>query len=228
MPFAEITINRPCNSELLNAYTILNNSRDTVLSFLDAFDSTRSNRNARGTPTDEEQDLLRAMLIFAASGLDSMVKQIIKDALQSVIEIKPGAEQMFKQFVSRRIKRNDIIDNNFIANVISNENPREVLFADLINELSGSSIQSTEQLLKTLSFFDIPSDIIIEDRNKISYIFHARNEIVHEMDIDFSQPNRSRRPRGKRQMINSTKKLLILANKILESVDNILSNQRAI
>jgi len=39
-----------------------------------------------GEPTDEDEDLLRAMLLFAGSGLDAMVKQLIADALPGVIE----------------------------------------------------------------------------------------------------------------------------------------------
>jgi NADH dehydrogenase FAD-containing subunit len=64
-----------------------------------------STREAKGTPTDEKQDLLRAMLIFATAGLDSMVKQLITDALPSVIEIDLGATAMFKKYVERRLEK---------------------------------------------------------------------------------------------------------------------------
>jgi hypothetical protein len=39
----------------------------------------------RGMSTDEEQDLLRAMLVTAAPGLDAMTKQLIRDALPKVV-----------------------------------------------------------------------------------------------------------------------------------------------
>lgn len=69
---------RPRSGDCSNAYTILCNSHDTASSFLETFEAVRSARNARGAPTDEEQDLLRACVVFAGAGLDSMVKQLVE------------------------------------------------------------------------------------------------------------------------------------------------------
>jgi hypothetical protein len=73
---------------LKKASVIICNTYETACSFLDAFETIRKNRSARGGSTDEEQDLLRAMLIFSTSGLDSMFKQLIKDVLPEVIKRK--------------------------------------------------------------------------------------------------------------------------------------------
>lgn len=59
------------------------------------------------TPTDEEQDILRAMLIFSSAGLDSMVKQLIRDALPEIIRKSEGAFEMFKTHIERKMKRGD-------------------------------------------------------------------------------------------------------------------------
>ena len=62
-----------------NSQFILCSAHDAASSFLDTFNKVREARQAKGTPTDEEQDLLRAMLLFATAGLDSMVKQLVTD-----------------------------------------------------------------------------------------------------------------------------------------------------
>ena len=51
-----------------------------------AYDLARLNRGKpRGITTDQEQDILRAMLIAAASGLDASIKQLIRDCLQALL-----------------------------------------------------------------------------------------------------------------------------------------------
>lgn len=41
---------------------------------------------------------------FACAGLDSLVKQLIKDALPDVINCNEGAERMFRTDIERRIR----------------------------------------------------------------------------------------------------------------------------
>jgi hypothetical protein len=57
-----------------------------------------------GKESDEaQQDLLRAALLFAAAGVDSMVKQLIADALPAVIERSEGARAKLEDYVDRRL-----------------------------------------------------------------------------------------------------------------------------
>lgn len=72
-------------------------------------------------------------------------------------------------------------------------------------------------------WFDIPSAALATDLKLLERIFRARNEIVHEMDVDFAQTNRNRRPRRKEAMINHTTEILRLANAFLVEVDRGLS-----
>ncbi|MGY3215289.1 hypothetical protein [Mucilaginibacter sp. HD30] len=53
----------------------------------------------------EKEDLLRAMFVFTTGGLDSIIKQAIKDALPWLIDINKGAENMFLGFVEKDIQR---------------------------------------------------------------------------------------------------------------------------
>jgi len=53
--------------------------------------------------TDEEQDLLRAMLVMAAAGLDSMTKQLIRDALPQVVHRTGAAREGLEKFLARQL-----------------------------------------------------------------------------------------------------------------------------
>lgn len=215
---------RPQNRLLINSFSILCNAHEAASSFLGTFLDARASRAVRGTLTDKEQDLLRAMLIFSASGLDSMVKQMIYDTLQEVINADQGATVMFKSYIERRIKRGDELDYKFLAGVIAESDPRTLMISDLIESLRSSSLQSKEQLLKVASFFNIPSRQLSTNLTLLDDIFGARNQIAHEMDIDFTQPNRRRRPRSKTKMVAFTNEVFKLADSFLRQVDNKLEH----
>ena len=109
-----------------NGYTILCNARKTSKSFLKHFSTIQGSR--RGAPTDVRQDLLRAMLTFASSGLDALVKQLVRDTLPSIIDNNEGASNMFSNtFVERRLKMGEGINHRLLAKIISHSNPRSHL-----------------------------------------------------------------------------------------------------
>ena len=209
----------PASEKCKNAYYILRYAHDTASGLLDTFEQVRTARKAKGAPTDEEQDLLRAMLAFASAGLDSMVKQLIRDSLWLVIRRNEGAHAQFKTFVERRIKRKDGMDHGFLAGVLTSATPRQVLASQLIAELTGESLQARETLLKAISHFDIPSSEITSDLGLLDRIFRARNEIVHEMDIDFTHVNRNRRSRRRDDMLTYADELFRISDAVLSRVD---------
>lgn len=208
-----------------NAYLILSNAHDAASSFLDIFNNVRKNRNAKGTPTDEEQDLLRAMLTFAGAGLDSMVKQLIVDALPLVVKRDVGAKEIFKKYIGKRLKKDDEIDHQLLADVLGEANPRDHLITIIVKDLTSNSLQSTDQLLRVGSYFNIPSNDICDNPKYLSVIFKARNEIAHEMDIDFSQTNRNRRPRARDKMIEYTNYVFNTAEIFLRAVEKKLQQR---
>ena len=210
---------QPRSPDLVKSHTILIGAYDAASSFLTLFESTRRNRNARGAPTDQEQDLLRAMLAFACAGLDSMIKQIVRDALESVIDTSEGAHGNFRAFVERRLARQGAPDSKLLAEVLTGTDPRKVLISELVGELTSQSLQSKDQVMRAASYFDIPSDALTLDLRLLEQIFQCRNQISHEMDVDLNQPNRNRRPRRKETMIGHTTAILQLTNKFLTEVD---------
>lgn len=87
-------------------------------------------------------------------------------------------------------------------------------------DLTSDSLQSAEQLLKVAAYFNIPSGRISKNIGLLREIFSVRNQIGHEMDIDFSQMNRSRRPRAKEKMVKFAAELLGIAATFLSEVDS--------
>lgn len=212
--------NEPHSGRCQGAYVILCNAHDASTSFLDAFQSVRANRNAKGMPTDEEQDLLRAMLLFSSAGLDSLAKQLIRDALPTILEENEAAGKMFKTFVERRLRAGDELDHRLLADVIGDRQPRSRLVALLVGDLTFRSLQSTEELLKAAAAFDIPSNEVTTKPQLLTEVFRARNQIAHEMDVDFTRPNRSRRPRARDIMVGYTNEIFRVAKCFLVGVDS--------
>jgi hypothetical protein len=203
-----------------NAFTILCNAHDTADSFLETFDAVRKARRARGAPTDEEQDLLRACLVFAGAGLDSMAKQLIRDALPEVIQRHPGAHTMLKQHVERHILRGlGDASVTILADVLVDPAPRERLVRHLVADLTAGSLQSTEELMRVGAYFDVPSHLLVADPKELQKVFGARNQIVHEMDVDFSHVNRNRRSRTRAYMISATNEIFRVTAALLTEVD---------
>lgn len=186
---------KPKHASLLSAYSILERACDATEAFVDAFNKVRAARNAKGAATDHEQDLMRAALIFAAAGLDSLVKQLVRDTLQTVILKDTGAHAQFVGFVQSRLKRSDELDLRFIAEALASDKPTRQLQQQLVSELTSGSLQSKDQLLRVASYFAIPANELTEDLTRLQGIFKIRNEIAHEMDILLGQPNRGRRQR---------------------------------
>lgn len=219
---------RPDSEQTKAAYLVLKYAHDTAKSFLTSFEYVRKSRAAKGTATDEEQDLLRAMLIFASAGLDSMLKQLIKDALPSVIERNDGARMQFKNYVEKKILNQKAsptvtnIDAKLLSGLLIEDSPKEALIEKLLYDLTSDSIQSKDQLLRVASSFGISTEDLSVDLKKLKTVFEVRNQIAHEMDIDFKQPNRNRVPRAKNDMIEMTNIILKTADHFLNKVDEIV------
>lgn len=200
---------------LKNTQIVFQHAVNSVSSFYTIYQKLRKGRGA-GSTTHEEQDLLRAMLVFACSGLDAVVKQLIKDSLPDIINLDiegKGARQEFQKFVERRMKRvnnNEIdekipsVDTNFIAQIITSDKPKTMLFNFLQSHLLSDSLQSRDQLLKVAAHFAITKDQVLKDFGMTKDVFEVRNDIIHEMDVDLSgkaKGQKKRHGRGESDMV---------------------------
>lgn len=184
----------------------------------------------RGMSTDEEQDLLRAMLVSAASGLDAMTKQLIREALPIIIQIDKEALAELEKFVSRRLKdgTDDSLERTpFLARVLTAPSTQKQIIEDYIGYLTKGSLQSSDELSRVTKAFGISQKDVSIDHTKLRPIFESRNRIIHELDINFSVKRRRRNLRSEGIMKSYTETLIELAENILKSVDNKLSKAKS-
>jgi len=210
------------------AVSILQSAHGTASYLADVFAYLETQIEATDDPEQAEfaaqnEELLRAMLIFAGSGLDAMIKQLVQDALAEVINLRNGAQERFRRFVEKRLKRGDAPDYSFVAGVIADPDPRLRLVGNLVDDLTSRSLQSVNEILSVGSYFDIPSSTLIPEPEVTRNVFSVRNQIIHEMDIDFADSNKSRRSRRYADMAAHTQELFNVASRFLEAVDTQLN-----
>jgi hypothetical protein len=181
-----------------------------------------------GLSTDQEQDLLRSMLVSATSGLDAVLKQIIRDTLPIIIKMNHNARDEFEKYVSRKIK-SEFIDSDpknssiFFAKILTSESIQKYLIEEYILSLSGNSLQSFEELSKVVIALSVTLNDCGIVRNQVDPIFKCRNKIIHEFDINLESHPRKRNIRTEKAMVNHVNTLFDMTQRILIAVDSKIS-----
>jgi hypothetical protein len=151
-----------------------------------------------GTTSDQDQDLLRAMLVFASAGLDASMKALVQDALPTLADRHPAVQERLEEFASRRMTELNAVSPRVLGRLLAHQtSPRAALITEFVSELTGGSLQSVEELHRIRSALGIADDTpaaraIIGLRDA----FSARNQIIHEMDLTDPTVQRKRRHRG--------------------------------
>ncbi|MDR7463609.1 MAG: hypothetical protein QN209_02805, partial [Armatimonadota bacterium] len=175
-------------------------------------------------PTTEEQDLLRAMVVFAGAGLDAALKQAAQDALYDVAQAQQPAREALAKFVELRFLRGEPevaalagVNTKELSRLILSGDPLKVAVESLARDLSGRSLQSFEELQRTLEYFGAAN--LKLNTQQLRVTFENRNRIVHEMDMDLKHRTRKRRARRRDEMLDHARVLLETADKIVTEVD---------
>lgn len=211
---------------LLRSWHILNEAHASARAFLDLFDKSKAGK--AGTTTDEQQDLLRAMVVFASAGLDSMIKQLLRDRLTDAVGANETAKGQLENWIRRRVASSRAaieageaptkgnVPDLLVRLLISN-NSLEIAIEEFTEALCLESFQSLEQLHKAVAALGLTvPTLTLGDRSKnLRLAFTARNQIVHEMDIDFDNKNRRRKSRTRPDMVD-------MANLFLETAEHVL------
>ena len=190
-----------------------------------AYDLARDSRGKpRGITTDPEQDILRAMLVAAASGLDGALKQLIRDALPTLIGKYDSVHSAFEKFTQKRIQVGEVdgtsgVSPKILAQILAAPDPQARLVEDYVYELTGDSLQSSEQLFKTCAALGADGQAAIGDAKTLKNVFDARNQIIHELDMNLDSPNRKRRVRSQKDMKEYSERLLGICHDIIHDVD---------
>jgi hypothetical protein len=208
------------------ATTILETAHSSADALLKAYELAWSERGKpRGITTDEEQDLLRAMLVLAAAGLDAMAKQVIEDALPALVQKSDDVREGLEKFVARSVRGDvdapeAVAGYRFLGRVLSAHSPQHRVIEEYVKDLTGGSLQSTAELSKTAAALGLST--LQMDHAQLKEIFDIRNKIIHELDIDLEGKQRKRTLRGRESMMDHTNALLELAEQILKGVNALL------
>lgn len=201
------------DEQFAKAKLILKHAHESAEALLKAFDGVRKVRGGRGATTDEEQDLLRAMLVLGAAGLDALIKQVIRDVLPGLILVDPKVRQGLETFVARQLQRasddaSPILNAKFLARLLIAESLQKQVIQDYVDDLTGKSLQSSEEVIRAAFALGLdPSAQRIEPKT-MQPIFGIRNKIIHELDINFDAKRRNRQSRSRDKMIEYTNELL--------------------
>ena len=211
--------------ETQKAATILKYTRDSAKSLLEAYELMRGKRGAaRGMTTDAEQDVLRAMLVMAAAGLDGMVKRLIRDSLPKLVNKDGRVKNGLEKFIAQQIRGDtDVLESRvgakFLASVLSSPRPQKRVIEAYIRSLTGGSLQSADELMKVTAAFGLEPAAIGIEPEQLKGIFDIRNKIIHELDIDLEGDRRKRNLRAQQDMADGTDKLLGVGLRLLTEVD---------
>ncbi len=210
------------------ARIVLDHAERCVNNLFNIFEALRAARGPKaGTSTEDEQDVLRAALVFAAAGLDSALKELIRGSARALALVDPNVQSEFEGFVHAQIKgdstRSDAVSaHKFLASVLSSASPQDRLLEEYVEHLTGASLQSTDQLFKTVKALGIEIKTLAENKPKLKTIFGARNDIIHEFDVKFTgkrgHPQRRRRARA--DIEDYTGLLLSLAHQAIQEVES--------
>ena len=217
------------NSYCEKATVILNCAHESASSLLNLFELLRAKRGAgtpRGMTTDEEQDLLRAMLVMAAAGVDAMIKQLIRDSLPALVMADPKVKEGLESFVSGQIRgeeRNTPSGRKFLAKVLAAPSHQAQVIEEYIGDLTGGSLQSADSVLSTANALGIAPKSLGVDPKALKKIFDIHNDIIHELDINLEAERRIRNLRSRSAMIASTDDLFKVAANMRDAVDKTLA-----
>lgn len=213
---------KPASDQLSRAFQVVVYAHESAESLLTAYDD-RNKKRGSGAPLTVDQDLLRAMLLMVCAGLDSCAKQVVEHALRDLVGRPGPARDKLETFALRRLRADEEtnigVDAKFLVSLLFGDTERN-LIDHLVRDLTGSSLQSKEEMHRVAAALGIGDDEALRTAiNQLDSAFTIRNKIVHEMDVNFAAPTRKRTARNRNPMVEKTNLLLNAADVLLTTTD---------
>ena len=122
---------------------------------------------------------------------------MLRDTLPTLPGTSDQAHEKFESFAADSFGTGEIADAKMIARYLTSGDPRGRLIEDYIYELTGTSLQSAEEVQKVAGALGIDDATLRTRVNGLRTLFVARNEISHELDLQrLERPgDRTRRAR---------------------------------
>ena len=127
------------------------------------------------------QDQLRAAIVFTSAGVDTCLKQLLRDALPLVVNTNQEAGRRFRRYIGEQL---DGSVSPFMRKAILDDDPKLRLIDLYVTERTAASLQGRKELMGVRATLGITERAIPDDRIlRADSFFAARNEIVHELDF---------------------------------------------
>ena len=213
--------------ETQNARMVLIHAKSSSESFIEALGVVRKAREAgKGPPTNAEQDLARASLVFAAAGLDSCIKHLMKESLETLADCDEKVRGGFVKF-TKKVVSDESPDR--LVRALLEDSPKAALLDSYIYELTGSSLQSFDEIIKAAGALGISEKDIVKSKSEITRIFKMRNQIIHELDVvfDAGAGKRQRNSRARSKLEQDSKLLIEIAEIFLDQVETKLKKSKS-
>jgi hypothetical protein len=195
---------KPHGELVTGAWRYLLGAHDSVTGLFDALATVRSTKqsgtgqDARGRLARDEEDLLRAALVFTSSGLDACCKRLLRDALPDLIAGNPTAARKFQEFVKQELATGP---SDPFAQAILSPAPRTQMIKVYIAGKTKASLQGSgdmkTRVRDTLGISN--ARLPVDKLEQLDDFFKARNAIVHDLDYE-SPSSLSSRARHRRKM----------------------------
>jgi hypothetical protein len=159
---------------------------DSVVGLIETtYPALRGQREGlRGRLTDAEHDLFRAAVVFAGAGVDAVLKEALRSCVPIQIDESSQAREKYIDFVVRHIQNGQAIDARHLARLLTDDSPGDTLRSAYVESLTGSSLQSQEQVLNSLAALGLHDERdLFRDARALNALFRTRNQIAHEMDL---------------------------------------------
>ena len=187
-----------------NAYRFLEGAHKSVSGLFEALDRLSTARRSAnssqvGTMKRDEEDVVRAAIVFAASGVDAAMTRLVSDAGPLLIRISGSAARAgYVEFLKKGLPTGTGGVDSLLRDSIVMDEPSEMLLHWWVSERTRSSFQGTNDIKKRVrGALGIPSARVTDASiDTLQGFFTARNQIVHDMDYERKdQPNTTGRRR---------------------------------
>ena len=182
---------KPSGRQVTGAWRYLVGCHSSVTGLFDALATIRDTKragtgqDARGRLARDEEDLLRAALVFTSSGLDACCKRLLRDTLETLIAGNTTAGRKFHDFVKQELATGP---SDPLTQAILDPDPRRQMITVYIDARTRSSLQRTRDVkTRVRDTLGITNAQLPDNRiEQLDEFFKARNAIVH--DLDYQNP----------------------------------------
>ncbi|MFJ3385958.1 MULTISPECIES: hypothetical protein [unclassified Curtobacterium] len=165
-------------------------AHDSVQGLFATLQAARQQKILRGVSVRRlehgEVDLLRAAIVFAGAGLDAVLKQLVRDALTALLESHPATKTSLNRFVAEMVRG----EPKRAQRILGAPSADTALRVEYVDSITKGSLQTEKDLRAVRNALGIAPSGAFTDANLATFadFFIARNEIVHELDLQASGP----------------------------------------